>query len=36
MTQLFFLKDKESLIGVMKTFDIFLSFSALKPGKSKC
>ena len=32
----FFLKDKESLIEVMKTFDIFSSFSGLKPNKSKC
>ena len=31
----FFLKDKESLIEVMKTFDIFSSFSGLKPNKSK-
>ena len=36
MIQLFFLKDEESLIEVMKTFDIFLSFSDLKPDKSKC
>ena len=32
----FFLKDKESLIEVMKVFDIFSSFSDLKPNKSKC
>ena len=32
----FFLKDKESLIEVMKAFDIFSSFSGLKPNKSKC
>ena len=32
----FFLKDKESLIEVMKTFDIFSSFSGLKLNKSKC
>ena len=36
MTQHFFLKDKESLIDVMKVFDIFSSFSGLKPNKSKC
>ena len=30
----FFLKDKESLIWVMKIFDIFSSFSGLKPNKS--
>ena len=28
--------DKESLIEVMKAFDIFSSFSGLKPNKSKC
>ena len=32
----FFLKDKKSLIEVMKVFDIFSSFSGLKPNKSKC
>ena len=32
----FFLKDKESLIEVMKVFDIFLSLSGLKHNKSKC
>ena len=32
----FFLKDKESLIEVIKTFDIFSSSSALKPNNSKC
>ena len=32
----FFLKDKESLTEVMKAFDIFSSFSGLKPNKSKC
>ena len=32
----FFLKDKESLIEVMKAFDIFSSFSGLKPNKCKC
>ena len=32
----FFLKDKESLIEVMKVFHIFSSFSGLKPNKSKC
>ena len=31
----FFLKDKESLIEAMKFFDIFSSFSVLKPNKSK-
>ena len=31
----FFLKDKESLIEVMKAFDIFSSFSGLKPNKCK-
>ena len=34
-TQKIFLKDKESLIAVMKVFDIFSSFSGLKPNKSK-
>ena len=32
----FFLKDKKSLIEVMKVFDIFSYFSGLKPNKSKC
>ena len=32
----FFLKDKESLIEVMKFFNIFSSFFGLKPNKSKC
>ena len=32
----FFLKDKESLIEVMKVFDIFSVFSGLKPNKFKC
>ena len=32
----FFKKDKESLIGFMKFFDIFSSFSGLKRNKSKC
>ena len=32
----FFQKDKESLIEVMKVFDIFSSFSGLKPNKWKC
>ena len=32
----FFLKDKKSLIEVMKVFDIFSSFSGLKPNKSIC
>ena len=31
----FFLKDKESLIEVMKVFDMFSSLSGLKPNKSK-
>ena len=32
----FFLKDKESLVEVIKVFDIFSSFSGFKPNKSKC
>ena len=32
----FFLKNKKSFIEVMKLFDIFSSFSRLKPNKSKC
>ena len=32
----FFLKEKKSVIELMKTFDIFLTFSGLKPNKSKC
>ena len=32
----FFLKDTESLTEVMKVFDLFSSFSGLKPNKSKC
>ena len=32
----FLLKEKESLREVMKVFDIFSSFSGLKPNKSKC
>ena len=32
----FFLKDKESLTEVIKRFDIFSSFSGLKPNQSKC
>ena len=32
----FFLKDKKSVIELMKTFDIFSTFSGLKPNKSKC
>ena len=32
----FFLKDKESLIGVMKVFEMLSSFSGLKHSKSKC
>ena len=35
-TATFFLKDKESLIEVMRAFDTFSSFSDLKPNKSKC
>ena len=36
MTQLFFLKDEESLIEIMKVLDIFSSLSDLKPNKTKC
>ena len=32
----FFLKDEKSVIVLMKTFDIFSTFSGLKPDKSKC
>ena len=32
----FFLKEKNNVIELMKTFDIFLTFSGLKPNKSKC
>ena len=32
----FSLKDKESLVEVIKVFDIFSSFSGFKPNKSKC
>ena len=32
----FFLKDKKSVKELMKTFDIFSTFSGLKPNKSKC
>ena len=32
----FFLKDEKSVIELMKTIDIFLTFSGLKPNKSKC
>ena len=32
----FFLKYQESLINVMKVFDIFSTFSDLKSNKSKC
>ena len=32
----FFLKDEKSVIELMKTFDIFSTFSGLKPNKSKC
>ena len=36
MTQHLFLKDKESLMEVIKVFDIFSSFSSLKPNECKC
>ena len=32
----FFLKDEKSVIELIKTFDIFSTFSGLKPNKSKC
>ena len=32
----FFLKDQKSIIELMKSFDIFLTFSGLKPNKNKC
>ena len=32
----FFLKDEKPVIELMKTFDIFSTFSGLKPNKSKC
>ena len=32
----FFLKEKKNVIELMKTFDIFLTFSGIKPNKSKC
>ena len=32
----FFLKDEKSVIELMKTFDIFSTFSGLKSNKSKC
>ena len=32
----FFLKNEKSVIELMKTFDIFLTFSALKLNKSNC
>ena len=32
----FFLKDEKSVIQLTKAFDIFLTFSGLKPNKSKC
>ena len=32
----FFLKDEKSIIELMKTFDIFSTFSGLKPNKNKC
>ena len=31
----FFLKDEKPVIELMKTFDIFSTFSGLKPNKSK-
>ena len=34
-TTLFF-KDEKSVMELMKTFDIFSTFSGLKPSKSKC
>ena len=32
---IFFLKDEKPVIKLMKTFDIFLKFSELRPNKSK-
>ena len=32
----FFLRDEKPAIKVMKTFDVFLTFYALKPNESKC
>ena len=32
----FFLKDEKSVLELMKTFDIFSTFSGLKPNKRKC
>ena len=32
----FFLKDEKSVIELMKTFDIFSTFSGLRTNKSKC
>ena len=32
----FFLKDEKSVIELMKIFDIFSTFSGLKPNKRKC
>ena len=32
----FFLKEKKNVIELMKTFDIFLTFSGIKPNKNKC
>ena len=31
-----FIKDKKSVIELMKVFDIFSTFSGLKPDESKC
>ena len=36
MTQHFFSKYTESMIEVIRVFDIFSSFSGLKSNKSKC
>ena len=32
----FFLKDEKSVIELMKTFNVFSTFSGLKPKKGKC
>ena len=32
----FFLKEEKSVIELIKTFDIFSTFSEVKPNKSKC
>ena len=32
----FFIKDEKSVIELMKIFDIFSTFSGLKPNKNKC